>query len=292
MRDTVTLLNVSTITVLNFQCFPKTRNEKIVSWQHVKFEIKTLIWKKMTKICRTEELLITVIQIWVFLAWSKVFRLHANLHKSSGTVKTTTNHGTGYCCILPQTPSSCLLGHITGLFCWISTKNCYPCIFQMLDCWSFFRKIIRKERMPLVAPDIECLEGKIVKELGIFKDWNVLGYSSLPSKDYKSTFKQLGKQKICTLWIGTMESSIILSWLPLYINIAQQNNVFCKKHLKNAKFHYSSYVRIWQILMIMVVRRLTTDWKTRMLIIIAATTRIDTTRLFIVQKRSLTYTGY
>ena len=44
----------------------------------------------MTKICRTEELLVTIIQIWVFLARSKVFRLHANLHKSSGAVKATT----------------------------------------------------------------------------------------------------------------------------------------------------------------------------------------------------------
>ena len=33
--------------------------------------------------------------------------------------------------------------------------------------------------MPLVVLDIECLEGKIIKELGIFKDGIVLGYSFL-----------------------------------------------------------------------------------------------------------------
>ena len=43
--------------------------------------------------------------------------------------------------------------------------------------------------MPLVVLDIECLEGKIVKELGIFKDRIVLGYSFLPLKDYKPTFQ-------------------------------------------------------------------------------------------------------
>ena len=43
--------------------------------------------------------------------------------------------------------------------------------------------------MPLVVLDIECLEGKIVKELGIFKDGIVLGYSFLPPKDYKPTIQ-------------------------------------------------------------------------------------------------------
>ena len=44
-----------------------------------------------------------------FLARSKVFRLHAFLHDSAGAVKATTNQGPGYCCMLPQIPSSCLL---------------------------------------------------------------------------------------------------------------------------------------------------------------------------------------
>ena len=43
--------------------------------------------------------------------------------------------------------------------------------------------------MSLVVLDIECLEGKIVKELGIFKDGIVLGYSFLPPTDYKPTFQ-------------------------------------------------------------------------------------------------------
>ena len=42
--------------------------------------------------------------------------------------------------------------------------------------------------MSLVVIDIECLEGKTVKELGVFKDVIVL-YHFLPPKDYKSTFQ-------------------------------------------------------------------------------------------------------
>ena len=43
--------------------------------------------------------------------------------------------------------------------------------------------------MTLVVFDIECLEGTVVKELGIFKDGIVLGYAFLPPNDYKPTFQ-------------------------------------------------------------------------------------------------------
>ena len=49
--------------------------------------------------------------------------------------------------------------------------------------------------MSLVVFDIERLEGKIVKELGVFKDGIVLGYSFLPPKDYKPTFQAKGNTK-------------------------------------------------------------------------------------------------
>ena len=69
-----------------------------------------------------------------FLARSKIFRLHAILHDSAGAVKTTTDEGPGYCYMLPQLPSSCLLGHITGLFFCLYIKVCHPHIFKILDC--------------------------------------------------------------------------------------------------------------------------------------------------------------
>ena len=59
-----------------------------------------------------------------FLARSKIFRLHAISHDSAGAVKTTTDEGPGYCYMLPQLPSSCLLGHITGLFFFLYIKVC------------------------------------------------------------------------------------------------------------------------------------------------------------------------
>ena len=40
----------------------------------------------------------------------------------------------------------------------------------------------------LVVFDIECLEGTIVKELGIFKDGIALGYTFLPPNGYKAIF--------------------------------------------------------------------------------------------------------
>ena len=43
--------------------------------------------------------------------------------------------------------------------------------------------------MSLVVFDIECLEGKIVKELRVFKDGILMGYSLLPPEDYKPTFQ-------------------------------------------------------------------------------------------------------
>ena len=79
-----------------------------------------------------------------FLSKSKVLHLHAILNDSAGAVKATTNGGLGYCYMLPQTPSSCLLGHITGLFFCIYVKICHPRNFQKLDCWSTFEKFFQK----------------------------------------------------------------------------------------------------------------------------------------------------
>ena len=42
-------------------------------------------------------------------------------------------------------------------------------------------------RMSLVVLDIECIENKIVKELGNYKDGQTVGYSFLPPKKFKPT---------------------------------------------------------------------------------------------------------
>ena len=131
--DIVTLLNIFNCYSSIFPMFPK--NEQTVSWLHVKFGIKTLIWRKLTKTSPHGGLIGYGNSILdFFLARSKVFRLHAILRDSAGAVKATTNQGPGYCYMLPQFPSSCLLGHITGLFFCIFIKICHPRNFKMLDC--------------------------------------------------------------------------------------------------------------------------------------------------------------
>ena len=65
-----------------------------------------------------------------FFANSKIFRFHAILHDAAGSVNSTTYKGPGYCYVLPRFPSSCFLGHVTGLifcFCFISI-----CIVRLL----------------------------------------------------------------------------------------------------------------------------------------------------------------
>ena len=73
--------------------------------------------------------------------------------------------------------------------------------------------------MSLVVFDIECLEGQIVKELGVFKDGIVLGYSFPPPKDYKPTFQAKWSLKIYMGLIETMENSNILLCHQSFTNI-------------------------------------------------------------------------
>ena len=81
--------------------------------------------------------------------------------------------------------------------------------------------------MSLVVFDIECLEGKIVKELGVFKDGIVLGYSFLPTKDNKPNCQAKWNTKIYRGLIGTMEKWNTLSCHQSFTNIVhlQQNTL-------------------------------------------------------------------
>ena len=83
--------------------------------------------------------------------------------------------------------------------------------------------------MPLVVFDIECLEGKIVKELGVFKDGIVLGYSFRPPKDYNPTFQAKWSTKNFMGLTGTMENWNILSCHQSFTNIFTYNRILCKR---------------------------------------------------------------
>ena len=64
---------------------------------------------------------------------SKVFRLHAILHDAAGAVRSHTGRGPGYCYMIGRGPSSCLLGHVTGLLFCLYVKIFVPCIFNFID---------------------------------------------------------------------------------------------------------------------------------------------------------------
>ena len=69
-----------------------------------------------------------------FFVNSKIFRLHAILHDSAGSVKSTTTKGPGYCYIAPSLPSSCFLGHVTGLFFCLYVKIFASSVYGLFDC--------------------------------------------------------------------------------------------------------------------------------------------------------------
>ena len=68
-----------------------------------------------------------------FFANSKIFRLHAILHDSGGSVKSTTKNGPGYCYVAPSDPSSGIHGHVTGLFFCLYLKVFASSVYALFD---------------------------------------------------------------------------------------------------------------------------------------------------------------
>ena len=65
--------------------------------------------------------------------YSKVLRLHANLHDAAGAVRTHSGRGPGYCYKIGRGRNSCLLGHVTGLLFFFYVKLFLPSIFNSVD---------------------------------------------------------------------------------------------------------------------------------------------------------------
>ena len=65
---------------------------------------------------------------------SKIFRLPAILHDSVGSVKCTTKKRPGYCYVAPSLPSSCFLGHVTGLLFCLYVKVFASSVYALFDC--------------------------------------------------------------------------------------------------------------------------------------------------------------
>ena len=68
-----------------------------------------------------------------FFANSNVFRLHIVLHDAAGSVKSTTCKGPGYYYVLPSFPSSCFVGHVSGLFFCLYVKLFVSSVYALFD---------------------------------------------------------------------------------------------------------------------------------------------------------------
>ena len=63
----------------------------------------------------------------------KRFRLRAILYGAAGAVRAHSGKGPGYCYINGRGPSSCLLGHVTGLLFCLYVKIFLHSIFNSVD---------------------------------------------------------------------------------------------------------------------------------------------------------------
>ena len=63
----------------------------------------------------------------------KVFRVQAILHDAAGAVWAHSGRGLGYCYMIGRGPTSCLLGHVTGLLFCLYVKIFLPSIHNSVD---------------------------------------------------------------------------------------------------------------------------------------------------------------
>ena len=86
--------------------------------------------------------------------------------------------GAGYCYMTGRELNSCLLGHVTGLNFCLYVKLLLSSTLNSVDIWS---------SMSCIVPDIELADKNINKELSVFIDGEVQGYTFCPPKKYNST---------------------------------------------------------------------------------------------------------
>ena len=109
--------------------------------------------------------------------------------------------------------------------------------------------------MTLVVFDIECLEGTVVKELGIFMDGIVLGYTFLPPNDYKPTFQAKSNTKSLhgKNWNnGKVDYSDLRTIIHQHCSPTTE---YFAKGLENVKSYPITCVRMWKIWTILDVQK-------------------------------------
>ena len=105
----------------------------------------------------------------------KIIRQHATLHDAAGAVPAHSGKGPGYCYGIGRGPNSCLLGHVTGLLFCLYVKIFLPSIFKSVDFWS---------SLSCIVLDIELTAKNINKELGLYIEGSVQGFSICPPKSF------------------------------------------------------------------------------------------------------------
>ena len=108
---------------------------------------------------------------------SKVFRLNAILHDAAGALRSHSGKRPSYCYMIRQGPSSCLLGHVTGLLICLYVKFFVPSVFTSVDSCN---------SISLIVLDIELAEQNIIKELGRFIDGSLQKIFILSVKNVKT----------------------------------------------------------------------------------------------------------
>ena len=137
---------------------------------------------------------------------SELYGLLAILHYAAGAVRSHTGKGPGYCYMIGRGPSSCLLGHVTGLLFCLYVKLFLPSILNSANFWS---------SMSLILVNIKLTGKNMIKELGLFIDGSLQGFSLYPPKTFKPD-KQTTWNTINTIYMelpGVVETWILRNFL-------------------------------------------------------------------------------
>ena len=78
----------------------------------------------------------TEIPVWIAFLQSPKFLDYMQFYMTL-SVKSTTKKGPGCCYVAPSLPSSCFLGHVTGLFFGLYDKIFASSVYTLFDCYSF-----------------------------------------------------------------------------------------------------------------------------------------------------------
>ena len=134
----------------------------------------------------------------------KIFRLHAILHDVAGAVRAHSGKGPGYRYMIGRGQTSYLRGHVTGLLFCLYVKIFLPSIFNSVGFWN---------SMSCIVLDIELTEKNRIKELGLYIDGSVQGFSFCPPKFFKPINRLHGTQVIYMELRGVVESWIMRNFL-------------------------------------------------------------------------------